>query len=434
MFRSMNRTTPVQSRYPEPTRQSFGRLTVDVLANEGALPVENAVIRVTRTDPTRQPETVEELITNVSGQTAEINLPAPPLDLTLEPSPEKPYSEYTLEVTAPGYERVLIEGVQIFANTTAIQNVEVANPLAPPMRQMEQVIRIQPHTLWGTYPPKIPEDPVKPEPPATGFVVLDQPVIPEFIIVHDGVPDDTTAPNYWIPFRDYIKNVASSEIYATWPEATIQSNVLAILSFTLNRVFTEWYRGKGKNFTITSSTAYDHAFFYGRNIYENISQIVDDIFTNYITRPGLRQPLLTQYCDGVQVNCPTWMTQWGSKNLGDQGLPAIEILRRYYGQSIYLATAERVSGIPASYPGFTLQIGSSGTEVRRIQSQLNRVADNFPAIPKLRVDGQYGTATRQSVEEFQRIFHLPPTGVVDFATWYRISDVFVAVTKMAELV
>jgi hypothetical protein len=297
----------------------------------------------------------------------------------------------------------------------------------------EEEIHIGPHTLWGEYPPKIPEDPVKELPDESGFIVLPEPVVPEFIIVHDGDPNNAAAPNYWIPFTDYIKNVASSEIYSTWPRETITANVLAILSFTLNRVYTEWYRGKGKNFTITSSTQYDHAFFYQRNTFENISNIVDEIFTNYVTKPGIRQPLFTQYCDGNRSSCPTWMSQWGSKNLGDQGHSAINILKYYYGNDIYLDQAAKVAGVPSSFPGYVLDIGSSGNNVLTIQQQLNAIANNFPAIPKLRDDGIYGPQTQASVRKFQQIFNMPQSGIVDFATWYRISDIYVAVTRIAEL-
>ena len=190
----------------------------------------------------------------------------------------------------------------------------------------------------------------------SGEIVLSRVVIPEYVVVHDGAPSDSTANDYYVRYRDYIKNVASSEIYATWPAATIRANVLAIMSFTLNRVYTEWYRGKGYNFTITSSTAYDHKFMYGRNIFQSIATIVDEIFENYLSRPNVRQPILTQYCDGQRVTCPNWMTQWGSKYLGDQGYSAIEILRNYYGSDIYINTAQGISGIPASWPGYDLTV------------------------------------------------------------------------------
>jgi len=342
-----------------------------------------------------------------------------------------PYNKYDIQVLMDGYELQVIEGVQILPNTTAQQNVSLT-PITSYSSQT-RIITIEEHTLWGTFPSKIPEDEIKELPPSLGYVVLPNPVIPEFIIVHDGRPDNTSAPNYWVPFADYIKNVASCEIYSTWPQETIMANVLAILSFTLNRVYTEWYRGMGHNFTITSSTAYDHAFSYGRNIFSEISSAVDNIFTTFITRPGIRQPLFTQYCDGKRITCPNWMSQWGSKALGDQGHSAIDILKSYYGYDIYLMQAQRVAGVPRSYPGTVLQVGSVGEDVRVIQEQLNSVSNNYPAIPKIRVDGIFGEQTRIAVETFQNIFRLSADGIVGFNTWYKLSHIYVSVTRMAEL-
>ena len=194
------------------------------------------------------------------------------------------------------------------------------------------------------------------------------------------------------------------------------------------------YRGKGYDFTITSSTAFDHKFVYGRNIFENISRVVDELFENYLSRPNVRQPILTQYCDGQRVSCPDWMTQWGSKYLGDQNYSAIEILREFYGDDMYINTAEEISGIPASWPGYNLGIGATGAKVRQLQEQLQRIALSYPAIPEVVPDGIYGEQTRRSVEGFQSVFGLPVTGIVDYRTWYQISAIYVAVTRIAELV
>lgn len=257
---------------------------------------------------------------------------------------------------------------------------------------------------------------------------------PEYIIVHDGPPSDTSAKNYYIKYKDYIKNVASSEIYATWPEATLYANILAIQSITLNRVYTEWYRNKGYDFTITSSTAYDQKWIPGRNIFSSISRAVDTIFSNYLSKPNVSQPLFTQYCDGRQVSCPDWMRQWDSKYLGDQGYSAIEILRTFYGNSIYINTSEEISGIPSSWPGFNLTIGSSNSKVKQMQDQLNVISRAYPLIPKISSDGIYGEQTANSVKVFQKVFNLPQTGVVDFTTWYKISEIFVGVSRIAEIV
>lgn len=193
------------------------------------------------------------------------------------------------------------------------------------------------------------------------------------------------------------------------------------------------YRNRGYDFTITSSTAYDQKFVYGRNIYQNISNEVDQIFQNYLSRPNVRQPILTQYCDGQRVTCSNWLSQWGSKYLGDQNYDTIEIIRYYYGNSMYINTAEEISGIPSSWPGTDLSVGSTGDKVRQMQEQLARISQSYPAIPRVTPDGVFGPATRTAVERFQQIFGLPVTGVVDYPTWYRISDIYVAVSRIAEL-
>ena len=293
-----------------------------------------------------------------------------------------------------------------------------------------ETIVIPDHTLYGDYPPKIPEDEIKPM-DESGEIVLSRVVIPEYIIVHDGVPSDPTAANYYVRYRDYIKNVVSSEIYATWPESAIYANTLAIMSFTLNRVYTEWYRNKGYNFTITSSTAYDQKWIRSRNIYTNVDRLVDSIFANYLSRPGVRQPIFTSYCDGRNVTC-NGLSQWGSKYLGDEGYSPIEIIRYYYGSDMYINTAVAVSGVPSSWPGYNLSVGASGEKVQQIQQQLNRIAQNYPAIPKITADGIFGSRTADAVRVFQRVFNLPQSGIVDYPTWYKISEVYVGVSRIAE--
>lgn len=407
---------------------AYGKLKISLTSNENAVPIEGARIRISYTgDPEN---TLEELTTNSSGATEEIELPSPPEEYSLNPSiEEQPYSEYNLSITAPDYESVNISGTEILANTLALQNVQL-NPERP-MGQT-QVYVIPAHTLYASYPPKIPEDEIKPL-NLPGEIVLSRVVVPEYIVVHDGSPRDTTARNYYVRYKDYIKNVASSEIYATWPTNTIRANVLAIMSFTLNRVYTEWYRNQGYDFTITSSTAFDHKWIPERNIYDTISVVVDELFASYLSRPNVRQPILTQYCDGRQVQCPNWMTQWGSKALGDQGYTPIEILRYYYGDNMYINTAEEISGIPASWPGYDLTIGTTGEKVQQIQEQLDRIADAYPAIPHINADGIYGSATESAVRKFQNIFGLPATGIVDYPTWYKISEIYVGVSRIAEL-
>lgn len=371
-------------------------------------------------------EILYNVFTNSSGQTQSLSLEAPPIEYSLEENEPQPYSTYDVLITADGYNSVLINGVQIFADRTALQRV-----ILEPGNQ-ERVINVPPPVLWGNYPEKEYEEEVKPVPEETGFVVLDEVVIPEYVVVKDGVPQGD-GNVYYVPYKDYIKNVTSSEIYSTWQDAAIRANVLAIQSFVLNRVFTEWYRNRGYNFTITNSTRYDQSYTPNRTIYENISTIVDEMFVNYIRRIGQKQPLFAQYCDGRKVSCPGLMTQWGSEELAQQGYSAIDILRYFYGDDIFLDTAYRVQGVPISYPGEPLLVGSRGEDVRVIQSQLNTISNTYQAIPKLRIDGIFGEATREAVKTFQSIFNLPETGVVDLATWYQISQIYVAVEQLAEL-
>ena len=312
---------PIKAMQTENTDK--GRLQINVTSALGATPIPGATVAIYYTgEPEKE---LEEVTTNDSGQTAELELSAPPLEYSVEPSEQQPYSEYTIEVTAPGYEPVEVSGAEILPNVTALQSIQMR-----PRQEGEDYERfvIPAHTLFGDYPPKIAEAEIKPV-NETGEIVLSRVVVPEYVVVHDGVPTDSSAANYWVRYKDYIKNVASSEIYATWSDAAIRANVLAIMSFTLNRVYTEWYRNKGYDFTITSSTAFDHKWINGRNIFENISQIVDEMFGNYLSRPNVKQPILTQYCDGQRVTCPNWMSQWGSQYLGEQGYSAIEILRNY---------------------------------------------------------------------------------------------------------
>lgn len=405
-----------------------GTLRIHLTNESNGTPVQGAKISISYTGNPSQ--TIEEVSTDDSGNSEELTLNAPPLEYSMEPSEEQPYAEYTIRVQAPGYRDITVSAINVLPGETAIQNVRMEAEDAPGDR-IDMVV-IAAHTLYAEYPPKIPEDEIKPM-NESGEIVLSRVVIPEYIVVHDGAPGDTTASDYYIRYRDYIKNVASSEIYATWPDAAIRANVLAIMSFTLNRVYTEWYRGKGYNFTITSSTAYDHKFIYGRNYFQSISRVVDEMFENYLSRPNVRQPILTQYCDGQRVTCPNWMSQWGSKYLGDQGYSAIDILRNYYGNDMYINTAQGISGIPASWPGYNLSIGSSGEKVRQLQEQLQRISQAYPAIPSITADGIYGNRTKEAVAKFQSVFGLPATGVVDYPTWYRISDIYVAVSRIAEL-
>ena len=257
------------------------------------------------------------------------------------------------------------------------------------------------------------------------------PYVPQNITVHLGAPG-SNASNVTVPFIDYVKNVASSEIYPTWDESALRANILAIVSFALNRVYTEFYRSRGYDFDITNSTAYDQYFVNGRSYFENVSRLVDDLFNDYLRRPGFVEPLAAKFCNGTTVTCEG-LSQWGSQNLALQGYDANEILRSYYGNIETVVNAP-VLGLRSSYPGTPLRRGSTGPNVVVIQSSLNRIAQNYPAIPKIaNVDGIFGSRTEASVRAFQQIFGLEPDGIVGRGTWYALVRLYTAVTRLSEL-
>ena len=258
------------------------------------------------------------------------------------------------------------------------------------------------------------------------------PVIPETITVHLGLPN-TAAENVTVSFPDYVKNVASSEIYPTWDESALRANILAIMSYALNRVYTEFYRSRGYDFDITNTTARDQAFVNGRSYFENISRLVDEMVGSYIRRTGTVEPLAAKFCNGTTSTCDG-LSQWGSEALAQEGLDSVEILRFYYGDDIEIVTNAPMAGITESYPGTPLRVGSRGPDVTVVQTSLNRIGQNYPAIPKVSpVDGIFGPQTEAAVKAFQQIFSLDPDGIVGRATWYQVVRVYVAVLKLAEL-
>ncbi|MEG2582967.1 MAG: peptidoglycan-binding protein [Oscillospiraceae bacterium] len=258
--------------------------------------------------------------------------------------------------------------------------------------------------------------------------------VPKNIVVHLGVPSDTNAPNVTVPFPSYIKNVASSEIYPTWPENAIRANIYAQISYTLNRIFTEFYRSRGYNFDITNSTQYDQSFVKNRDIFENIGQIVDDIFNDYIVREGNLEPLFTQYCNGTTTKCPGGMSQWGSVDLANAGYTPYKILEYYYGDNISLVTNAPVTDIRETYPGTPLKLGDASRDIKRFQMMLNTISRNYPSIPKIaNPDGLFDVETENAVREFQRIFSLTVDGIVGKGTWYKIIFVFNSVMRLSEL-
>ncbi|MDD2434817.1 MAG: peptidoglycan-binding protein [Bacilli bacterium] len=405
-----------------------GYLIVSVFEQGGKQPISGANVIV------RGENYQERFLTDSNGKTPTIELSAPLKEYSLTPQTQvRPYSIYQLEVSKPGYETTVINGVQVFPDETSLQKVFLPFLNTPSTIQVmatqtlqENIVNLPPHSLWQDTqtPSQNNRDDVR---------VYPNVLTPEYIIVHDGEPSNTSATKYYVPFIDYIKNVASGEIYSTWPTEALKANIYAIISFTMNRIYTEWYRSQGYNFTITSLPRYDHTFVFNRTIFQSISDVVDQIFDSYIQLPGQNYPFLAQYNDGIRTNNPGWLSQWGSKSLADQGYNAIQILRYYYPSNLTIQTSNDIEGLPTSFPGFNLRLGLCGEPTRQLQTMLNVISNNYPRIPKINpADGQYQESTKRSVEVFQEVFSIPITGIVDMTTWYRISYIYVAVNRMLQ--
>lgn len=405
-----------------------GYLKVELKTAQNALPVGQTEITVLDNEGNIIfDEFIDE---NFIGSSSIITLEAPEKESSLSPDYEGvPYSVYNLIVSNELYFDVNINGIQIFAEETAIQPVVLAPvPAGSTFTVLE--FNIPPHQLLGSR--ELPGGTYQRPPQDSGITpnILGEVYIPSTITVHLGRPD-RDADNVTVSFKDYIKNVASSEIYPTWPENSLRANILAQISLVLNRVYTEWYRGRGYPFDITNSTAFDQYFIFGRNIFESVSRITDEIFNVYLRKPGRVEPYYAEYCNGTTVTCPG-MSQWGTVSLANQGYSPLSILEYYYGE-LNLITTNDIRGVTGSYPGYPIARGSSGENVRTIQNQLNRIAINYPSISYVFPDGVFGSGTEQAVKRFQEIFDLSPDGVVGKSTWYQLSYIYVAVTKLAEL-
>ncbi len=393
-----------------------GYLKVYVYADSISQPIKDASIKVLNTN--------ETFLTDESGQTINIPLESTNIENSLKPNQQDPYKLYDIEVSKLGMTTVIIRNIEIFPTITAKQEVIMnAND-----DLSEEVVEtsIPPIALSGDYSPKYDN-----KSNTTSSIVLNEVIIPEYIIVHDGTPDSSKSPNYTVRFSDYIKNVASSEIYPTWPKETLIANIIAIMSFTLNRIYTEWYPSKGYQFTITSVTAYDQKYTIGKTIYDSISNTVDELVLKYVKRTNKDEPLLAQYCDGDKLQNEGWLWQWGSNDLGLAGKSAEEILKYYYGDNILIETAKYQTGLPTSFPGYDLTLGTCGEEVKKIQNQINIIRGNYPGLIQItNPNGQYDEQTKTSVEKFQSVFDLEQTGIVDYNTWYAISYLQIAVDRM----
>lgn len=395
-----------------------------MVTTQTALPLED--VKITVVDSATQ-EVLEEktAYTDESGQTPPIALETVARSYSLDEDNTEvlPYKNYDLIVEKEFFIRGQQMGVQIYDNQSTFLVVglmprptDFGNEFESELTRsgVQKLFDVQPNLQEGT-----------------NEYVLQRVVIPQSVVVHLGAPDSSRQ-NITVPFRTYLKSVAASEIYPTWPEQALRANIHAQISFVLNRIYTEWYRSRGYNFDITNSTSYDQKYIHNRATFDSTDRIVDEIFNTYVTRTFTREPYFTEYCDGRQVTC-NGLKQWGTVDLANQGMNALQILRYYYGNDIEVRESNNITNVATSYPGTPLQRGSTGENVRIIQAQLNRISDNYPAIPKQTVDGIFGANMENAVKIFQKVFKMTQDGIVGKATWYRISYIYVAVKKLAEL-
>jgi len=430
-----------------------GFLKVAVHTGDDAIPVPNAKIIVS--DPSGKIR--YQAKTDAGGMAGNFVLAAPNKSLTLDPENRKPaYSTYNIDITADGYVTKHISNVPIVDTQTCIlqenmqpltdENIVTTDeyldlaPLAlllPVENRQADIPPLQPEGIAEAADPLpfMPVDDVRPDgsDDADSRIITGGARIPDYITVHLGIPTNASARNLRIRFSDYVKNVTSGEIYSTWPQSSLEANIHAIVTFVLNRVYTEWYRSRGYNFDITNSTSYDMNYRDGGPVFENISRLVDQIFNVYARRIGFENPYFTEFCNGSTVSCPG-MSQWGTVTLANQGRSPLEILRFYYPKDLELITSNNIGGVTESYPGSALSIGSQGAPVKRIQDQLNRIRVNYPLITQIsNPNGTFGQDTADAVRVFQRTFNMTADGIVGRATWNKINFIFLAVTKLAEL-
>ncbi len=403
---------------------AIGYLTIQARTAHDAVPLGGVQIRVLN----RQGNSVYVLTTDENGETEQI--PLETVDKSFSQNPYyagTPYISYNVLAQMSGFNSLYVKSIPIYEGENALLPITLV-PMQESQRsplQAEISIGKPAVTEQGS---RTQEGTVT-EPESR---ILRQVVIPNPITVHLGTPT-SSASNVQVSFPDYVKNVASSEIYPTWPEAALRANIYAIITFALNRVYTEWYRNRGYSFDITNSTAYDQAFVYGRPIYSSISRIVDAIFNEYVRRQGQIAPYFTSFCNGTTATCQG-LSQWGTVTLANQGYTPLQILRSYYPNDIEIVQTNIITNVISSYPGTPLRTGSTGLDVQTIQTYLTRIRRNYPAIPAISDPaGTFGSSTNAAVTKFQSIFNLTPDGIVGKSTWYKISSLYAAVAKLAEL-
>ncbi len=401
---------------------AIGYITIQARTAHDAVPLSGVQIKILDNFG----NSLYELTTDESGETEKVPLETVNRDFSQNPHfSGSSFISYNVLAQALGFDSLYILDIPIYEGETAILPLSLIPVTGLGRTPALTEITIGKPAVAMTAP-RIQEG------GTLSAYVLRQVVIPNPITVHLGTPS-SSASNVQVSFSDYIKNVASSEIYPTWPDAALRANIYAIISFALNRVYTEWYKSRGYNFDITNSTAYDQYFVSGRPIYESISRIVDEIFNEYVKRPGQNNPYFTSFCNGTTATCQG-LSQWGTVTLANQGLTPLQILRSYYPKDVVIAETNIVTGELSSYPGTALKTGSRGLDVETIQSYLNRIRKNYPAIPAITDEaGVFGNSTTAAVKKFQSIFNLASDGIVGKSTWYKISSLYTAVTRLAEL-
>lgn len=401
---------------------AIGYLLIQARTAHDAVPLGGVQVKILG----EQGDILYDLATDENGETRKV--PLETLDKSFSQNQYYagvPYRSYDVQAQKEGFDRIYVAQIPIYEGETAVLPLMLV-----PMEQRQT--RPGQARIFVGKPAVAMREPRSQEGGEADPRIMRQVVIPNPITVHLGAPG-SYASNVQVSFPDYVKNVASSEIYPTWPEASLRANIYAIITFALNRVFTEWYRSRGYDYDITNSTAYDQYYVYGRPIYDSISRVTDDIFNEYVRRQGQNAPYFTSFCNGSTVSCQG-MSQWGTVTLAENGYTPLQILRNYYPSDVEIAETEAIANVPSSYPGTALRVGSTGLDVQTIQTYLNRIRRNYPAIPVITdQEGTFGESTKAAVTKFQSIFGLAADGIVGKATWYKISSLYTAVARLAEL-
>ncbi|MEW9578999.1 peptidoglycan-binding protein [Bacillus toyonensis] len=419
-------------------RQPSGKIFAKIYEKDTESPIKGVKVSIYKmTEEGRilssQRDDIITLYTNEFGETDTVALPTPSKENALDPLGSKPYSEYAISIEAAGYAPVVLRGTQIFADVTAVQKMELIPVVSTEERDSVEIIDISEHTLIGQYPQQESQQELQQEhekqQDARKNIDVDV-SLPEFVIVHDGHPN-TPAPRYKLRFKDYIKNVLASEVYPTWKKDALIANALCVISYTLNRIYTNYYKDKG--FTITGITQFDHKYTHGRNTFEETDDVVEEVFKQYIAKPGDNAPLFAQYRAGKKQPCPFasrpgMLYQWGTACLAERGMNYMDILKYYY-KNVEIRLADFIQ-VTKSFPGYNLKEGDQKGAVRTVQKYLFHIRKKYSDVPEVIISGMFDTNTVNAVKSFQKNFQIPENGIVDELTWNKLNDIYVYVTNL----